>query len=451
MPNGIQKTFAAAAVCVIVGAGAWGQVIDPPTDADYYPRDMAKEALGRLLFHDKIISGNMNISCATCHHALADTGDGLSLSVGEGGMGLGVTRNTGLEKDAIVERVPRNAPHLFNLGAVEFDRMFHDGRVEPDPRQPSEFMSPAGLDLPPGLDNVLAVQAMFPVTSMTEMAGQLGENDVAKAAALGHLAGEGGVWDQLAERLRLIPEYQGLFKEAYPELESIDEITFVHAANAIAAYEAHAFRADDSPFDRFLRGDQGALSRSAYRGMRLFYGAAGCASCHGGAFQTNHELAAIAMPQIGPGKGDNLTGYTDGHDDFGRERVTGDVADRYKFRVLSLRNVALTGPWGHDGAYNTLEGVVRHHLDPLGSLNTYDTSQAVLPPREDLDAQDFLVQNDASRRGRIAFACELPPRQLSDSQVAEIIDFLHALTDPRSLDLRDEVPMTVPSGLPVFD
>ena len=83
------------------------------TDADFVDDgtpDPAKFLLGQMLFFDKIISGNRNISCATCHHAMADTGDGLSLPVGEGGLGLGVTRDTGSGPDAIHERVPRNAP-----------------------------------------------------------------------------------------------------------------------------------------------------------------------------------------------------------------------------------------------------------------------------------------------------------------------------------------------------
>lgn len=95
----------------------------PVTDSDYYDDghpDASRVELGRLLFFDKLLSGNENISCATCHHSLTDTGDGLSLGVGEGGRGLGITRDTGSDTDAIHERVPRNAPPVFNLGAREF-------------------------------------------------------------------------------------------------------------------------------------------------------------------------------------------------------------------------------------------------------------------------------------------------------------------------------------------
>ncbi|MDH3254503.1 MAG: cytochrome-c peroxidase [Acidobacteriota bacterium] len=437
----------AAATQVAKGKSAIESLPLPTKNGYYYFRgrqDPRKVELGRLLFFDKLLSGNMNTSCATCHHPLADTGDGLSLPVGEGGRGLGVTRDTGRGRNQIHERVPRNAPPIFNLGAKQFRRMFHDGRVEKDPSQPSGFRSPAGPFLPQDLDNVLAAQAMFPVTSATEMAGQAGENDVADAAASNDVL---LVWELLARRLRAIPEYVDLFFEVFPELPSAQAISFTHAANAIAAFEAVAWRADDSPFDRFLRGDKRALSRAAKRGMKLFYGSIGCSSCHAGVFQTDHKFHAVAMPQIGPGKGDG----PDGRDDFGRERVTLSPFDRFRFRTPPLRNVAITGPWGHDGAYNTLRAVVEHHFDPLQALADYDISQASLPARDDLDAVDSVAHADVARRSAIAEACELERKHVSVAATDDILAFLHALTDPTSLDLRRDVPARVPSGLPLAE
>ncbi len=425
-----------------------GQLSAQTGGRDFYENSLEKVNLGKKLFFDKELSGNRNISCATCHHALTDTGDGLSLPVGEGGRGLGVTRDTGSGSDAIHERVPRNAPPIFNLGAVQFLRMFYDGRVEVDPFQPSGFESPAGSDLPLTLDNVLAVQAMFPVTSAAEMAGQSGENPVADAAASENLAGPGGVWELLADRLQAIPEYVQLFKDAFPnDIFSADDITYAYAANAIAAFEADAWRFDNAPYDRYLQGDHNAMSINALKGAKLFYGKAGCSSCHSGLFQTDHDFHAIAMPQIGPGKGDNSTGYSDGREDFGRERVTENLSDRFRFRTPTLRNVALTGPWGHSGAYNSLEAVVRHHLDPVTSLLNYDRSQAVLPSREDLDAMDFAVMDDPVRVNAIATANELKSVSLTDREISFVIDFLNALTDPAAVDLRNDVPAQVPSGL----
>ncbi|WAK01580.1 cytochrome-c peroxidase [Methylobacter sp. YRD-M1] len=413
-------------------------------NADFPARNAAKEELGKFLFYDKILSGNKNTSCATCHHPLAGTGDGLSLGVGEGGRGLGIMRDTGSGSDAIHERVPRNAPFVFNLGASEFVRVFHDGRVEKDSNAPSGFRTPAGDAFLPGIDHALAAQAAFPPTSNTEMAGQAGENEVADAAAAGDVQ---QVWSLLTARVMAIDEYRTLFAKAYPDLKVPEEITFAHLANAIGAFEAAAYRADNSPYDYYMMGQTAAMSKNAVEGMKTFYGRGQCASCHSGKFQTDHAFHALGMPQIGPGKGDGF----EGHDDYGREQVTGDANDRYKFRTPSLRNVALTGPWGHDGAYNTLEAVVRHHLDPQKSLSTYDVSQAVLPSCTDLDEQDFIVHNDEISRTNLASSIEINPVALTDYQIKQLLDFLHALTDPNSLDLRSTAPKRVPSGLSLAD
>jgi len=434
----------------------------PVSDADFREHSPEKVELGRKLMFDKILSGNRNISCATCHHSLTDTGDGLSLPVGEGGRGLGVTRDTGSNSDAIYERVPRNAPPVFNLGAHEFTVLFHDGRVEVDPASPSGCMTPAGDALPRTLENILACQAMFPVTSPAEMAGQVDdsgipENEIAAAAAAGILAGPGGVWDLLAQRLQAIPEYVTLFQAAFPDDVLVKEnITYAHAANAIAAFEGTNWRADNSPFDRYLRGDRKAMSRDAVAGMKLFYQGKGrgaaCADCHSGKFQTDHSFHAIAMPQIGPGKGDGDSPATMGHEDYGREQATGYSADRYTFRTPTLRNVALTAPYGHSGCYNSLRAVVEHHIDavidPVNTLESYEQGQAVLPSRPDLDDLDFMVMNDHDSMEAIAEAAyDMPMMNYSDNDIDRIIDFLHALTDPASIDLRNDTPASVPSGL----
>lgn len=417
-----------------------------PRNADFYDNGMPAEnkvKLGEFLFFDKILSGNQNISCATCHHTLTDTGDGLSLPVGEGGRGLGITRDTGEGSDSIYARVPRHAPPIFNLGATEYTDLFYDGRVAVDTDQPSGFATPAGNDLPDNLDNVLAAQAMFPVTSAEEMAGQAGENAQADAAADGDLP---AVWQIIADKLKNIPEYVELFKEVYPsEITQASDITFVHAANAISAFEAKLWRFDNSPFYRYLRGDKKALSPSAKKGMKIFYNKekANCASCHSGPFLTDLKYYAIAMPQIGPGKGDNL----DGHGDFGREQVTGDIEDRFRFKTPTLTNIALTAPYGHDGAYNTLEAVVKHHLDPVKSLRNYDRTQAVLPSRTDLDALDFIVMDDFQRLDTIAEANELDEIDLSKKEMVHLLDFLDALTDPAAIDIRRNTPRRVPSGI----
>ena len=178
----------------------------------------------------------------------------------------------------------------------------------------------------------------------------------------------------------------------------------------------------------------------------LFYGKAGCANCHSGPLQTDHDFHAIGVPQIGPGRGNNQPGYFDGLDDFGREQVTNDNTDRFKFRTPSLRQVAQTGPWGHDGAYNDLEAMVRHHLDAVSALNDYDTSQAVLPALPALDELDFKVQKDSVRRQGIADAIEIAPIELTEQELAGLMAFLHALTDVECIDLRQHISAMLPSS-----
>ena len=432
----------------IIKIGLFGAIFAPTTyanqnaltDMDFHNSSSEKIKLGQFLFYDKILSGNLNISCASCHHPMAGTGDGLALPVGEGGKGLGVTRDTGSGIDAIHERVPRNAPHLFNLGAKEFVTMFHDGRLTVNPNHPSGFDSPAGDALPAGLDHSLAAQAMFPVTSTTEMAGQAGENPVGDAATADNFT---EVWSLLTARVMAIDEYRDLIHQAYPGLAD-QNVSFVHIANAIGAFEATAFRADNSSFDRYLRGEI-KLSQGERMGHKVFKD--NCMSCHSGLLQTDHQFHAIGIPQIGPGKGDGF----EGHDDFGREQVTSDSLDRYRFRTPTLRNVAITGPWGHDGAYDTLEGMIRHHLNPEQSLDNYDINQARLPPRADLNQIDRLVYDDWVSREELKASIEIQSVDLSNEEVSYLIDFLNALTDTASLDMRNTVPYRVPSGLPIAD
>ena len=266
------------------------------------------------------------------------------------------------------------------------------------------------------------------------------------------MAGENGVWDLLAQRLRAIPEYVVMFRDAYPEqISTADDIQFKDAANAMAAFEGAAWRSDNSRFDQYLRGERQALTGFERKGMKLFYDEANCSSCHVGKFQTDHDFHAIAMPQIGPGKGHNSEGYDDGREDFGREAVTGDADDRFRFLTPSLRNVALTAPYGHAGAFDTLEAVVRHHLSPVKSLRNYDASQVRMPSRADFDGQDFVVMNDYWRLEQIAQRNELAPVSIDEEDFGHLMSFLHALTDNGFLDNRRNIPSSVPSGLTMAD
>ena len=416
--------------------------VRPIEDSDYRSLDMDQVRLGQLLFYDKVLSGNQNISCGTCHHHDHASADGVSLPVGEGGVGVGPERTVGEGDDRIHRRVPRHTPALFNLGATGFDVLFHDGRVTPDPAHPSGFNTPAADDLPSGLADVVAAQAMFPVTSHTEMAGGRGENEVGSAAQgeIDH------VWPLLAKRLQRIPEYEPLFRAAFDDIEQASDITYVHAANALSAFQQFEWRADRAPFDLFLRGDVNALSKAALRGMDLFYGGARCASCHAGPFQTDHDFHAIAVPQFGPGRTRRFDSVAR---DRGRLNETDRIEDAYKFRTPSLRNVAATAPYGHTGAFATLEAMIRHHTDPVASNIAWRRDQAQLADHDTLAKVDFLIMTDVRDREALLKASELSPFKLSEAEISDLIAFLESLTDEASVAGRLGRPDRVPSGLAV--
>lgn len=411
-------------------------VFEPVTWASTNP---AHVELGQLLFYDPILSGNQSVSCATCHHPSLGTADGVSLSIGDGGIGLGPDRVVDADNPP-EQRIPRNAPALFNLGADEFTVMFHDGRLEADPSRPSGIRTPLGDAMAEGFDSVLSAQAMFPVLSNDEMAGHYSENAISQAVRLGHLSLPGGAWEQIAGRVENIAEYRRRFDAVLGEGSPIG---FTDISNMMAEFIAFEWRAVDSPFDHYLAGE-GALSDEQLLGMDLFYGEAGCSACHAGTFQTDHAFHSIAMPQLGPGKAARFENHAR---DEGRMRVTGAPEDAYAFRTPSLRNVALTAPYGHAGAYASLEAVVRHHLNPVASLYAYDREQAIL---HDLaGADDWRIMDSADDLKAIAQAIDLEPTQLGDRDVMALVAFLEALTDASSEAGRLGIPDSVPSGLPI--
>lgn len=411
----------------------------PRADAVFQQHDEAEILLGRDLFYDPILSGGQDVSCATCHHPKMGTADNLSLGLGDGATGLGVDRV--VDADNMPEiRIPRNAPGLFNLGAQEFTVFFHDGRLEEDPTQPNGIRTPLGPEMVVGFDSALSAQSMFPVLSPDEMAGHYAENDVAQAVRQGFLTGENGAWAILSKRVADIPAYRTQFDKVIgPDAP----ITFPAISNALAAFIADEWRADQSPFDLYLRGE-GTLSEAAMRGLDLFYGDAQCADCHSGQFQTDHDFHAIAMPQIGPGKSARFESHAR---DVGRMRVTGDPADAYAFRTPSLRNVAITPPYGHSGAYSSLRDVVVHHLDPIVGLMSYTIDKATLPTLAGAD--DTWVLDRNAEIAAIVAANDLAPMTLTDQDVDDLVAFLEALTDDTSLRAGRGVPATVPSGLEV--
>lgn len=397
----------------------------------------AQIALGQALFFDKELSGNRDVSCATCHHPLLHTSDHMSVSLGTGGAGLGPARLKGVNRRLI----PRNSPELFNRGLAPVNALFWDGRVAG--QKATGFQTPAGTDLPSGVESAFAAQAFFPPTSAEEMRGDVGDRDIqGRINEIAALPANDfrGIWSAVMTRLVAIPAYVQLFRAAYPSVAT-EQLSYTHAANAIAAFEIDRWTAIDTPWDRYVAGDNTALNAEAKQGALLFFGKARCGECHSGALLTDQDFHNIAVPQLGPGKG------TSAPFDFGRELVTANEADRYKFKTPPLRNVAITAPYMHNGAYVNLQDAIVHHFDPLASLKNYDSTQ--------LSAElQTTVRNDVATQLAIAKTLDEKSTSaltMSRAEISQLMAFMNALTDPTSLALAKDIPSSVPSGLPVSD
>jgi cytochrome c peroxidase len=406
--------------------GQWGVVpIGPMT-----PQDPALVALGRALMFDKILSGNRDVSCATCHEPALHTTDGLPLAIGTGGTGTGTARTLGPGRSF----VPRNAPSLLN-SAIGLFYVFWDGRLSRFGPQPPE------VSLPPDLTNVIAAQAMMPILNRREMRGDPGDVDVfGSPNELAQFADSQAaqIWRAVMQRLLAIPEYVTLFNAAYPGVPQ-SSLTFGHAANAIAAFQMASLMKTDSPFDHYLRHEDNALSAEEKRGGILFFAQARCVSCHNGPFLGGQSFSNSGVPQLGPGVGQGAPL------DLGRGALPNNEGYRFAFRVPPLRNVELTAPYFHNGSFPTLESVVAHYNDVPKSLRNFDPATLPAAVRSSYHGDpatidDILTTLDFNLR---------TPLQLTEAEQRQLVGFLKSLTDPAARDLSSLVPASVPSGLPV--
>jgi cytochrome c peroxidase len=410
----------------------WGAIPILPTAN---PSNPALAELGRALFFDKILSGNRDVSCATCHSARSSFGDGLSLAVGTGGVALAAHREPGAGR----QHVPRNAPTLVNIGLGAF-YLFWDGRLtEFGPR----IAGPASEAVPPGVTDVLVAQAMLPVVNRVEMRGDAGDQDVfGQPNELATYPDDqpDEVRRAIMRRLLAIPAYVGMFNAAFPAVPAT-ALTYEHAARALASFERSVLRRTTTPFDRYLARDNAALSAAAKRGARLFFGnEAQCASCHAGPLLGGTSFANVGAPQIGPGFGAAKPL------DLGRgELFPGVDVYRFAFRAPPLRNVELTAPYMHSGAYPTLEAVVRHYSNVPKAVREYDVTQ--LHPTLRTSYHGDAATIDALLR-TLDFRMR-SPLNLTPEEESDLVEFLKSLTDPAARDLSSVIPAAVPSGLPI--
>jgi cytochrome c peroxidase len=413
-----------AATAALVRQLAAGRGIVPlPPSRHVRP---ALSRLGQALLFDPILSGNRNISCSSCHLPAFAMGDGLSLSIGEGGVGVGPERT---HPQGVF--IARNAPPLFNLGAMQ--HLFWDGRIQADGH--GGVSTPAGAQVTPAMARVfeygpVSALAMFPVTNRAEMRG-LNGNELAAIPDADNPA----IWAGIMRRLGAIPEYREMFEAAYPE-ERFSDMSFAHASNAIGGFLVERLTFANTPWDRFLAGSDRALSPRQMEGARTFL-TLKCSICHTGATLSDEKFHDVAVAQIGSGEGDGAGG----RDDFGRMRVTGDPTDRYRFRTSPLRNVELTAPYGHDGSIASLRAFVEHYSESDLKLLSFDAMTLPSSLRGMLlpTSHEILLQRDPLITGVV----------LTPDIVDKLMAYMGALTDDAARDLTHLVPRRVPSRLAV--
>lgn len=329
----------------------------PPVPVpDANPQSTAKVELGRLLFNDKRFSADGTISCASCHKADLAFTDGLPVA-------KGINQQFG----------NRNAPTVVN--SVFYETFFHDGRA-------------ASLE----------EQALGPFTNPIEH----GLKDHQFIVAI----------------VRSDPDYRKRFTDIFGL--SANNIEIASVAMAIASFE-RTLIAGNSPFDQFFFGrNKSAISASAARGSRVFRRKGNCANCHeiswNNALFTDNRFYNIGVgfeklqPEVDAillaleqGKSlDLLKLAEDQKSELGRFNVTSVIDDIGRFKTPTLRNIALTGPYMHDGSIKTLAEVVEYY-DKGGEKNRF------------LDPAIF-------------------PLKLTEQEKKDLLAFMKSLTSPEYAD-----------------
>ena len=361
--------------------------------------------LGRLLFWDPILSGGKDLACATCHHPDFAYADGRALSLGTGATGLGPQRMD--PTGGSVPVVRRNSPTILNVAYNGVDRRRRRRRGGDDAqRTQAQLLSADAARAPMFWDSRvrgLEAQALEPLKAFDEMRGDAYPEDVAI--------------DSVVARLRAIPEYVALFESAFGTGTTIGAETI---GAAIAAFE-RSLVAMNSPFDRFRAGDSTALTPQQRRGMEEFDDA-GCDRCHEGPMFSDfdHHAEGVAEHPLVQAP------------DSGRSN--------FEFRTPTLRNVALTAPYMHNGTLAALEDVLRFY-DEGRSRNPGVVDRRRRGGGEDEDGSSA---RDGQRIARLSRQFRRVD-DMSEAEMADIVAFLEALTDT-AFDRR--IPTRVPSGLP---
>jgi cytochrome c peroxidase len=431
------------------------------------PVDRRLADLGRLLFFDKIGALRGDNACAGCHAPTAGFGDTQSIAIG-------VQNNNRVGPNRRGPRNQRRSPTVVNTAF--FPNLMWNGRFfapsdDPfDNAQGFVFPPPEGVTMFPAHDPVirtlLAAQAQLPPTELVEVAGFTGtagtiapefdpfDDGIGEPVPPADATGfhNEPIRQALLVRLNASSAYRALFAEIFPEVAAGGPIDFSMFGRAIAEFEFTLVFAD-APIDRFARGERTAMTLPEKRGAVLFFGEAGCVQCHAVAGRSNEmfsdfEMHVAGVPQIAPrfgvGSGNVIFDGPGEDEDFGLEQVTGDPADRYRFRTSPLRNAGVQPTFFHNGAFTRLEDAIRHHLDVFASARGYRPAAAGV----DRDLR-FRLGPIEPVLERVDPRLAAPPHLRAD-EFANLVSFVRmGLLDPRALPrhLCTLVPATLPSGM----
>lgn len=330
-----------------------------------------KVELGRLLFYDPVLSGDRDVACATCHHPSSGYAETLELSIGVNGHGFGSNRV--FKSPNAIPFTKRNAQTVLNSAFNGID-IFGDY----DP-----LTAPMFWDL---RSSSLESQALEPIKAMEEMRGlNFSESEI---------------YPEVVARIKNIPEYVERFNRVFPGAEPVN---MSNIAKAIASFE-RTLLANNSRFDRYMRGDQTALSESEIEGFETFK-RVGCGNCHNGPMFSDYKTHVISVPPS-----DKLNQPDSG------------FQSTFAFRTPTLRNLRFTFPFMHNGQLTSLREILEFYEDIAGGKSRHPQVS-----REQLDP--FIRELD-----------------LQVKDMGPIINFLLALNDE---DFDRTIPEALPSGLPV--
>ena len=335
---------------------------------DTNPGTPAKIALGRLLFWDPILSGKQDVACATCHHPDFAYAENRDISIGVDGVGLGHGRR--FTPQASPAFVKRNSQTILN---VAFNGIGDGGHYDPASAPMFWDLRVSGLE----------AQALEPIKTVEEMRGGAFTETDAVAGVVARLNG--------------IPEYRRLFGDAFGASRPISA---EQLGWALAAFQ-RSLTAVNAPFDRYMRGDAGAMTDAQVRGMRRFE-RVGCINCHHGPMFSDYQVHVLGVP-----------------DNPRLAASDAGVNETYAFRTASLRNLTHTAPYMHSGVFDSLRDVLEFYDDVSGRRGRARNQRV---SREQLDP---LV------------------RQLRDpdDRAGDLIAFLESLTD-------DSFDRTIPTRVP---